>query len=136
VTTTREILAMAEPWVQACGACDAGLTSNCTHPKGDYRNVILALMEELERLSVDLVTKPRPLRDDDIIRVAGYCTQCGKILAADACGPTHAARALYREHADFNVERLQEIDRALRSGSGDNAVLRMIKNTIARLPGD
>lgn len=38
------------PWVQLCGSCDAGLPVSCTHPRGDYRKPMLALIYEVERL--------------------------------------------------------------------------------------
>jgi hypothetical protein len=36
-------------WLNVCGACDAGI-GECTHPSGDYRPVMLELVEEIERL--------------------------------------------------------------------------------------
>lgn len=37
-------------WLNACGACDAGLTMSCTCPAEDYRPVMLTLVREVERL--------------------------------------------------------------------------------------
>jgi hypothetical protein len=41
--------AVAEKWLQQCGPCDIGMPSGCTHPDEDYRPVMAALVEELER---------------------------------------------------------------------------------------
>lgn len=41
--------AIAEKWLQQCGPCDGGLPMGCTHPAEDYRPVMAALLEELER---------------------------------------------------------------------------------------
>jgi hypothetical protein len=43
-------LATVTPWLKLCGACDAGLPMACTHPQGDYRHCIAALVTEVERL--------------------------------------------------------------------------------------
>lgn len=44
------IEAIAEKWLQVCGACDAGM-GPCTHPTDeDYRTPMLALVREVERL--------------------------------------------------------------------------------------
>lgn len=40
-------LELAAPWLQPCGACDAGLPMACTHPDGDPRIVIAALVDAL-----------------------------------------------------------------------------------------
>jgi hypothetical protein len=37
-------------WLGQCGSCDAGLSMGCTCPEEDVRPVILALVDELERL--------------------------------------------------------------------------------------
>lgn len=47
---TEDIVQVAEPWLQLCACCDLGFPSNCTCPMGDYRNVMLALVREIERL--------------------------------------------------------------------------------------
>ncbi len=45
-----ELIERAEPFLQICGNCDAGLSMSCTCPTGDYRNVMSALVSELQRL--------------------------------------------------------------------------------------
>lgn len=42
--------AITERWLQICGPCDAGLPMGCSHPDADYRPVMAALVEEIERL--------------------------------------------------------------------------------------
>lgn len=42
------------PWLEPCGNCDAGLRVNCTHPDGDYRTPMAALVAEVERLRAAL----------------------------------------------------------------------------------
>lgn len=37
-------------WLQLCASCDAGLPMGCTCPTCDPRNVISALVDEVERL--------------------------------------------------------------------------------------
>lgn len=45
-----QVLAEADPWLEPCPSCDAGLTEACTCPTGDYRSVILAMAFEIGRL--------------------------------------------------------------------------------------
>jgi hypothetical protein len=47
---TEDIVAHAQKWLQICASCDIGFPSACTCPEGDPRNVILALVQEIERL--------------------------------------------------------------------------------------
>lgn len=47
---TDDILDRAEPFLNQCGSCDAGLPMSCTCPSGDYRPVMLDLVREVERL--------------------------------------------------------------------------------------
>lgn len=49
-TAEMDLTAVAEKWLQPCGACDGGLPMGCSHPDEDYRPVLLALVEEVERL--------------------------------------------------------------------------------------
>jgi hypothetical protein len=44
--------AIKKEWLNPCGACDAGLPMACTHPSGDYRPVMLSLVDEIGRLRV------------------------------------------------------------------------------------
>lgn len=51
--TTSEPLdldAIDVEWLRQCGPCDLGIPAMCTHPAGDYRPVMLALVNELRRL--------------------------------------------------------------------------------------
>lgn len=51
MTTQPDVLTAAEPFVQQCGPCDFGvITVGCNCPPGDYRPVMVRLMEEVERL--------------------------------------------------------------------------------------
>lgn len=45
-----DVLARAQPFLNQCPSCDAGLPSGCTCPQGDYRPVMLDLVREVERL--------------------------------------------------------------------------------------
>lgn len=47
---TDDVLTRAEPWLTQCGPCDFGIHTRCTCPLGDYRPVMLALVEEIQRL--------------------------------------------------------------------------------------
>jgi hypothetical protein len=51
-------LATILPWLEMCGACDAGLGMNCTHPDGDYRTPMAALVTEVERLRAEATPAP------------------------------------------------------------------------------
>lgn len=42
--------AISAKWLAPCGACDAGLPMGCTHPREDYRPLMLSLVLEIERL--------------------------------------------------------------------------------------
>ena len=48
-----DVLTEAKPFVQQCGPCDAGLPMSCTCPPGDYRHVMVRLMEEVQRLRAE-----------------------------------------------------------------------------------
>lgn len=48
--TPLDLAAIEAAWLQVCGACDAGMLTDCTHPDGDYRPVMAALVAEVERL--------------------------------------------------------------------------------------
>jgi hypothetical protein len=45
-----QTLSQAEPWLNLCPNCDAGLPKSCTCPTGDYRSVMLAMAYEIARL--------------------------------------------------------------------------------------
>jgi len=47
----------ANTWLQMCGACDAGLTTNCTCPTGDYRSIIHRLDMERVALRTELMAE-------------------------------------------------------------------------------
>jgi cellulase/cellobiase CelA1 len=47
---TEDLLKRAEPFLNQCGSCDAGLSAACNCPTGDYRPVMLDLVREVERL--------------------------------------------------------------------------------------
>lgn len=47
---TDDLLKRAEPFLNQCGSCDAGLLASCTCPQTDYRPVMLDLVREVERL--------------------------------------------------------------------------------------
>lgn len=51
--TAADALRRAEPWLQQCGWCDAGLTTSCTCPNGDPRGVISALVNALEHQAAE-----------------------------------------------------------------------------------
>lgn len=49
--STVDLDAIAREWLNQCGPCDYGMPEyGCTHPQGDYRPVIAALVAEVERL--------------------------------------------------------------------------------------
>ena len=68
-TKPLDLAAIEETWLQPCGACDAGLPMNCTHPEGDYRPVMLELVTELRRYRAN--GKPRSRRNQRSARKAG-----------------------------------------------------------------
>ena len=43
--------AIRAKWLQVCGACDAGIGQQCSHPGDDYRPVILDLLTEVATLT-------------------------------------------------------------------------------------
>lgn len=43
VATALDLRMALEPWLNQCGSCDAGLTMNCTCPKGDIRPLLLMI---------------------------------------------------------------------------------------------
>jgi hypothetical protein len=45
-----DVLERAQPWLELCWACDAGLLKACTCPTGDYRVIMLELVREVESL--------------------------------------------------------------------------------------
>jgi len=51
---TADLDAIKAKWLTICGACDTGI-GECTHPADDYRPVMLALVELLERIRDDVV---------------------------------------------------------------------------------
>lgn len=48
--TSPDPVEAAKPWLQMCAPCDLGLPTRCTCPSGDFRSIILALVNEVERL--------------------------------------------------------------------------------------
>lgn len=50
--TPLDLDAITSEWLTPCGACDAGI-GLCTHPDKDYRPVMLALAQEIERLAYE-----------------------------------------------------------------------------------
>lgn len=44
----------AEPFLNQCPSCDAGLPAACNCPSGDYRPVMLDLVREVEKLRAEL----------------------------------------------------------------------------------
>lgn len=51
------------PWLQMCGACDAGLVTGCTHPDGDYRIPMNAALLFAEYLAARLARAEQALAD-------------------------------------------------------------------------
>ncbi|MEU7170209.1 hypothetical protein ABZ949_01805 [Micromonospora tulbaghiae] len=49
-----DVLVEAQPFIQQCGSCDAGLPMSCTCPIGDYRPVMARLVAEVERLRAEV----------------------------------------------------------------------------------
>ena len=46
-----DIDSIAEKWLNQCGPCDFGMPEyGCTHPREDYRPVLMSLVEEVKRL--------------------------------------------------------------------------------------
>lgn len=52
----------ARPFFQQCGVCDAGLPMSCTCPTEDYRPIMAALVEEVERLRNIIAEPSIPVR--------------------------------------------------------------------------
>lgn len=48
-----DLAAIKAKWLNLCGACDAGI-GTCNHPVDDYRPVMLSLVEEIERLRMEV----------------------------------------------------------------------------------
>ena len=48
--SSEDVIKRAEPFLQQCGSCDAGLLMSCTCPQQDFRPVMLDLVREVERL--------------------------------------------------------------------------------------
>lgn len=65
----------------------------------------------------------------------GYCTQCDKTLAAEACGPTHAVRYVYRLHSDEHAARIYELEQQLAGAPTDEteAALANARGKLRRL---
>lgn len=53
----------ANTWLQMCGACDVGSTTNCTCQTGDYRSIIHRLDMERVALRVELTETRRKHAD-------------------------------------------------------------------------
>ncbi len=47
---TADPVERALPWLRLCGPCDLGIPAACACPPGDVRNVIQALVAEIDRL--------------------------------------------------------------------------------------
>ena len=66
--THKDLAAEVEPWLQQCGSCDAGLPMGCTHPEGDYRNVLLKVWrayetsrrDTAEEIATEITDRPGP----------------------------------------------------------------------------
>jgi len=56
-----DLEAIKAEWLNQCGPCDYGMPEyGCTHPSGDYRPVMLSLVEEIERLRLAVVYRATP----------------------------------------------------------------------------
>lgn len=55
---TNDLLKRAEPFLNVCGSCDAGLPMSCTCPDGDYRPVMSALCDEIAALHALIADLP------------------------------------------------------------------------------
>lgn len=55
--TPLDLDAIKATWLRVCGGCDAGMLTDCTHPDGDYRPVMAALVDELEQARADLAAE-------------------------------------------------------------------------------
>jgi hypothetical protein len=66
---TEDILSRAEPFLNPCGSCDAGMPMSCTCPTGDYRPVMLDLVREVERLRAKQTAGPKPPPDTSWVQM-------------------------------------------------------------------
>ena len=55
-TGDLDLDAIAATWLQQCGSCDAGLPMSCSCNAGDPRPVMAALVDEVRRLRLDVLS--------------------------------------------------------------------------------
>ena len=75
-----DVLAEAEPFVQQCGPCDYGVMEvGCACPSGDYRHIMVRLMDEVRRLRAKIEDRRRRLVDaeSDLLNVRGILSPNG-----------------------------------------------------------
>lgn len=51
-------------WLQQCGSCDYGLGYSCTCPAGDYRPVVMNLVDEVEALRAQMSAVSRQIANE------------------------------------------------------------------------
>lgn len=110
-TDTPLDLDAIQPWIAACGACDAGI-GTCTHPAGDYRPVMLNLITEVERLRAHIDEQDDELstlrRDLDTMTVTAFANQAeANRLRAERDAAQHGqARVSAKRAANLVFEAL------------------------------
>jgi hypothetical protein len=82
-----DLEAIKTKWLGICGACDVGI-GGCSHPDGDYRPVMLALVRELEKLRTgECVCVWAPDGDGEsgqLAEIRPFCPQHGESAEARA----------------------------------------------------
>lgn len=104
--TGLDLEAISRKWLSLCGACDGGLTTNCTHPDEDYRPVMLSLVEVV----APLLAQVAALTEQNE-RLAAEHDAMAKALNSEVGAGYSAAKREAAERAERAEARLQAVQK-------------------------